>query len=139
MVGVVLDDNGDGGRLVIKNDDVVVEKRIYTQVYLALFGGNVSWWGNYFYDAPKFASTFEDAFNKGVMNMEESLPDLKASMDTDLDRIVKMELATEIRTELRIIDNRILEARVNVINDDVLTPFRLLYEVDGSRFSLEAV
>lgn len=79
-------ENGTGGELKIISNDIALGETLFSQVYLAFFGGNVEsntrgdeldnqerfdWWGNYLYEGkPKlqFNSNFERAINNVVYN-----------------------------------------------------------------------
>lgn len=80
-------ESGDGGELIILNDDLLTGEALFNQVYLALFGGNYEqktkinyiygeerfdWWGNslIFNQEPKkqFNSVTEKKLNEIVLN-----------------------------------------------------------------------
>lgn len=99
---ILLAENGNGGDIVIQNDDIVLTEQLYQQVYLCLFGGNVEastkgneipseirwdWWGNsglFSQDKPKqFNSETERALNENALNSVGRV-NIYRAVETDL-------------------------------------------------------
>ncbi len=84
---ILIYESGDGGELLVSNNDIALVEYLYNQVYLAWFGGNVEadtlsnepageirfdWWANalLFPNDPgsQFNSQTERALNSNVLN-----------------------------------------------------------------------
>ena len=94
IIDILIYENGDGGELQLRNEDLQISQALTNQVYLALFGGNIEentsggmedreqredYWGNELLEAEhQFNSNFERELKKqpltsgGISKLEDA-------------------------------------------------------------------
>lgn len=95
-------DNGNGGEVLIENNEYSLEKGISTQVYLTLFGGNVegNWVGNLYY-ADEKEKQFEHNIEKSLREFvytKANIASLKSDIDLALKKLVTLGVVDEIES-----------------------------------------
>lgn len=98
MQDLLIEESGNGGDLVLLNDDLVLTSDFSNQIYLALFGGNIrsdngeqqnEWWGNEgLQEEEKSKSQFEKTLSEVVLN-SSGLQKLEAAANSDLQFLKK--------------------------------------------------
>lgn len=93
---VELEDLGDGGNIIIQNDDIVLEYNYYTAIYLCMFGGNISekdYFGNLLIseDESKYTSETERYLIDNISNLDFDL--LKSYIRTDILATFQLEIS----------------------------------------------
>jgi phage gp46-like protein len=84
LIDILIYENGDGGDLQLRNEDLQKSQALTNQMYLALYGGNIEentsleleekerrldYWGNaYLEQEQQFNSNFERALNNTTLN-----------------------------------------------------------------------
>lgn len=125
-------DNGDGGEFVIENNDLTIETGLYTQIYLAVFGGSVDeeWFGNLYLleeEQKQFNSRFEKTINETKIN-SDSLQKLKSALDYDLSRLVKDGKADKVNTQIQVLKTNKLQINIETILNNISNKFKILYD-----------
>lgn len=95
---LLLTETGNGGDLVIRDNDLVLTSNLSNQIYLALFGGNLvddngelfnEYWANVqLSDESKYVSQFERTLNEVVIN-SSGLQRLHEAANKDLEFLKK--------------------------------------------------
>lgn len=95
---LLLTETGNGGDLVIRDNDLVLTSNLSNQIYLALFGGNIvddngelfnEYWANVqLSDESKYVSQFERTLNEVVIN-SSGLQRLHEAANKDLEFLKK--------------------------------------------------
>lgn len=95
---LLLTETGNGGDLVIRDNDLVLTSKLSNQIYLALFGGNIvddngeqfnEYWANVqLSDESKYVSQFERTLNEVVIN-SSGLQRLHEAANKDLEFLKK--------------------------------------------------
>ena len=95
---LLLTETGNGGDLVIRDNDLVLTSNLSNQIYLALFGGNIvddngeqfnEYWANAeLSDESKYVSQFERTLNEVVIN-SSGLQRLHEAANKDLEFLKK--------------------------------------------------
>ena len=95
---LLLTETGNGGDLVIRDNDLVLTSNLSNQIYLALFGGNIvddngeqfnEYWANVqLSDESKYISQFERTLNEVVIN-SSGLQRLHEAANKDLEFLKK--------------------------------------------------
>lgn len=124
---ILLYENGDGGEILVLNNDVSLVESLYQQVYLALFGGNIEanttgsetetqerqdWWGNslFFPDesSKQFNSNTERVLDNVVLNTSGRI-EIQRAVEDDLKYLssvatitVNVYIISENRVEIRV-------------------------------------
>lgn len=98
MQDLLIEESGNGGDLVLLNDDLVLTSDFSNQIYLALFGGNIrsdngeqqnEWWGNEgLQEEEKSKSQFEKTLSEVVLN-SSGLQKLESAANSDLQFLKK--------------------------------------------------
>lgn len=68
IADLLLYETGGGGDLLLRGNGLVGVTGYETAVYLAMFGGEESWWGNKVISANKFNSKTEKALRENALN-----------------------------------------------------------------------
>lgn len=124
---LLLYENGNGGELLVLNNDLSLVEALYQQVYLMLFGGNLAanttgsenenqqrfdWWGNSLF----FANRAEKQFNSNTERVLDSVSlntsgriDIKRAVEADLEPLkqignidVKVSILSESKVKINV-------------------------------------
>lgn len=98
MIDFLIVETGDGGDLVLENEDLKTTNSFSNQIYFALFGGNFNsengeqnneYWANTFLpEENKYVSTFEKTLNEVTLN-SSGLEKLTNAVNSDLSFLKK--------------------------------------------------
>jgi len=147
ITDIMMYENGSGGELSLKNDDLESINGLTNQVYLALFGGNIQqstsenlesldiredYWGNeYLEEELQYNSLFEKTIRTVTLNTN-GLSILKDAAEQDLNYLKKY---ADISMEISIKKLNFVELIVTLIEpDDISTKIKLLW--DGTKNEL---
>ena len=102
MLNTLLYEDGSGGSLSLKGNDIETTRSLFTMFYIALFGGNVeadskqdkdtsvfneSWWGNSIQlNGNKFINSKTERTLKGATQTSKDITDIKKAVKADLKR-----------------------------------------------------
>ena len=117
---LLLTETGNGGDLVIRDNDLVLTSNLSNQIYLALFGGNIvddngeqfnEYWANVqLSDESKYISQFERTLNEVVIN-SSGLQRLHEAANKDLEFLKKYVNYT---LELSILNKDSISLYINI-------------------------
>lgn len=68
ITDLLIYETGNGGDLLLRGNDLVGVTGYESAVYLAMFGGDSTWWGNKVVTGKKFSSLTEAALRENVLN-----------------------------------------------------------------------
>lgn len=104
MINQALYDNGSGGRKEIKGNTPVINSSLHTELYIALFGGQVEkpttgqtetkniekgWWGNKPYNPQRWVNSETEAQLKGMVINPNNISKLESALKNDLKKFEK--------------------------------------------------
>lgn len=140
---IKLTDDGNGGELAIKNNDLEPENTIGTQIYLCLFGGNLDeeWFGNLFYADDKlkqFSSNFEKALSNTVIT-SNSLLALKSALDTDLKILLDNKIVDKFNTKINVVSLNKIDVTIEAINNGGNSKYKVLFNKETNSLAWEII
>lgn len=140
---IKLTDDGNGGKLAIKNNDLEPENTIGTQIYLCLFGGNLDeeWFGNLFYTDDKlkqFSSSFEKALSNTVIT-NSSLLALKSALDTDLKVLLDNKIVDKFNTKINVVSLSKIDVTIEAINNGGNSKYKVLFNKETNSLAWEII
>ena len=116
MIDLLIIETGSGGDLVISGSDLVAVMGLENQPYLAMFGDDGSWWGNFLMadgQDNEFVSLTEDVLNKIVLNSNGRLK-VEAAINQDLAYLTADVPGTTITIETKIVTAIRMDIRITI-------------------------
>lgn len=156
MNDITIYENGNGGDLVLTNNDLQLDAGLYNNVYLCLFGGNIEatsdeevlpgeenrdWWGNrLFYEQDpnqQFNSLFERALNTTALT-SAGISELENIAMRDLQ---PLQTIGNVSVNITLTGNDSLEMRIVITELDTNIPqqFMLIWNQTRNQIILNQI
>lgn len=86
-----IEENGDGGDMVLESNDLQIDSGMSTAIYLQLFGDDgTGWWGNDLFDTDVTVSSETEAALYDNTTTESGLENIKIAVENDLSNLSEL-------------------------------------------------